>query len=65
MTTPSVDKVGNFTLKLINPETNDAVWLATAKDDLDGYDDVEKRQKRMKKIVKKMFKKFPGQEMDK
>ncbi len=51
---------GTFTLKLINPKTKEAVWLATAKDDLEGYDDVEKRQKRTKKIIKKMFKKFPG-----
>lgn len=51
---------GTFTLKLINPESNDAVWFATATDEIDEDMDIEKRQKRVRKTVKKMFKKFPG-----
>jgi len=54
------DHKGTFTFKLIDPKTNHAIWLATSTMKIDDDVDVEKRQKKVTKLIKKMFKKFPG-----
>jgi hypothetical protein len=55
---------GTFILKLIDPKSKHAVWIATGTDEIDEDMKLEKRQKRIEKMVKKMFKKFPADKVD-